>query len=358
MLAVLMLGIITACSSAGSESKNNAEESQESNGGEQIASSDEALIVYTNSASNGRGDWLKEKAGEVGFNLEIVEMGGSDLFNRLLAEKNNPIADVTFGMSQMDWQTLKQEEALVAYEPSWIDEIPDGSSDSDNFYHPIAEQRIIMLYNQDTYDETTAPQDWPDLWENEEFHGLYHVPSTLSGGTDRAVIYNILTRHLDENGELGVSDEGWAAVQAYIENGYTTPDGEDRIANLADGTIPISFYYSSGIPGIEEEFSFEAGIVSPEIGVPATVEQVGIMNHGDGQDYTLAHEFIDWFGSAEIQGEWANNFGSLPVNKLAVDQATDRMKEIGQSTSVQEIDYDLVGKYIDEWVEKIELEIY
>ncbi|MFK4997268.1 hypothetical protein ACI2OX_05690 [Bacillus sp. N9] len=46
------------------------------------------------------------------------------------------------------------------------------------------------------------------------------------------------------------------SCKKYVQNGYMTPDSEDRNANLADGTVPISFYFSSGIPSIEKEFSF------------------------------------------------------------------------------------------------------
>ena len=69
---------------------------------------------------------------------------------------------------------------------------------------------------------------------------------------------------------------------------------------------------------LEKEFGFKAGIVSPEVGVPTTVEQVGIINKGKDQDTAVAKEFIDWFGSAEVQGAWAEQFGSLPVNTKAL----------------------------------------
>ena len=53
-------------------------------------SSNESLVIYSNSVSDGRGDWLKQKASEAGFALNIVDLGGGDVMNRLSAEKNNP----------------------------------------------------------------------------------------------------------------------------------------------------------------------------------------------------------------------------------------------------------------------------
>lgn len=317
-----------------------------------------SLVVYSNSLSDGRGDWLTGKAAEAGFELELVEAGGGDLLNRVISEKNNPLADVVFGLNQMNFETLKSNDILVPFEPEWTSETPEGSSDKDNYFHPLVEQRIVMLYNKDVYTEETAPKDWTDLIENEAFKGKYHVPGSLGGATNQAVVNGILMRYLDENGELGVSEEGWNAIKAFFDNGYKTPEGENNNANLASGKVPISFIYTSGLPGIEEEFGFEAGVVSPEIGVPTLVEQVGVVNKGKDHDTQIAEEFVNWFGSAEIQGEWAEQFGTLPVNKLALEKASDKMKSIYETTKIQDIDYTFISKHIDEWVEKIELEIF
>ena len=160
------------------------------------APKDKKLVVYSNSVSDGRGDWLKQKAAEAGFKLEIVEAGGGDLLNRLVAEKNKPLADVVFGLNQMNFDTLKTNDLLVPYEPAWMNEIPEGSSEKENFYHPLVEQRIIMIYNKDVYTEETAPKDWTDLIENPAFKGKYHVPANLGGGTNRSVVYGMLMRQL------------------------------------------------------------------------------------------------------------------------------------------------------------------
>ncbi|MGM7723523.1 extracellular solute-binding protein [Metabacillus sp. Hm71] len=325
-----------------------------------VAAKDEkkSLVIYSNSLSDGRGEWLTEKAAEAGFELELVDAGGGDLLNRLVAEKNNPLADVVFGLNQMNFETLKTNDLLVPFEPEWKAEIPEGSSDKDNFYYPLVEQRIFMIYNKDVYTEETAPKDWTDLIENEEYKGKYHVPGDLGGATNRAVVYGMLMRHVDKNGDLGISEEGWKGIEAFFDNGYKTPEGEDANANLASGKVPISFIYSSGLPGIEEEFGFEAGIVSPEVGVPTTVEQIGIINKGKDQNTAVAEEFINWFGSAEVQGAWAEEFGSLPVNTKAIEKASDKMKQIRENTTIQEMDYTFISEHIEDWVEKIELEIF
>jgi iron(III) transport system substrate-binding protein len=350
MAIMLVASILAACTGNQSQEKNTTTETKKEE--------KKSLVVYSNSVSDGRGDWLKQKAAEQGFEIEIIEAGGGDLLNRLVAEKNKPLADVVFGLNQMNFDTLKANDLLVPFEPTWTNEIPEGSSDKENFYHPLVEQRIIMLYNKDVYTEETAPKDWTDLIENPAFKGKYHVPSSLGGATNQAVVNGILMRYLDPNGELGVSEEGWKNIETFFNNGYKTPEGENNSANLASGKVPISFIYSSGLPGIEEEFGFEAGIVSPEVGVPTLVEQVGVINKGKDQDTAVAEEFVNWFGSAELQGAWAEEFGTLPVNEKALEKASDKMKSISEMTTIQDLDYSFISEHINDWVEKIELEIF
>ena len=55
------------------------------------------------------------KAAEAGFKIEIVGAGGADATNKLIAEKNNPIADVAFGLNNMYFAQVKAAGALEPF---------------------------------------------------------------------------------------------------------------------------------------------------------------------------------------------------------------------------------------------------
>ena len=61
--------------------------------------------------------------------------------------------------------------------------------------------------------------------------------------------------------------------------------------------------WSSGIEARDEQYGTDTGYVVPECGIPYLVESVGIVNGTKNQEE--AERFVDWFGSAQIQGEWA-----------------------------------------------------
>lgn len=356
LLGIALASSLAACGNNASTA-NSADPANSANAAKPTNSAKSPLVIYTNSASDGRGDWLKEKAKEQGFELQIVEGGGGDIANRLIAEKNKPVADVIYGLSTMNYEEFKAQDMLEQYKPAWADEVSDGLSDKDDYFHALVKQAILMIYNSTMYDENTAPTDWPDLWNDEQFHNKYDAPRTgdLGGGTVQATLAGILVRYQDPNGEYGIAQEGWDAMKNYLKFGFYKAEGEDFYANLASGKTPLGPMFSSGIASREEQYGVKAGIVKPEIGVPFIVEQAAIVKGTENLD--TAKAFVDWFGSAEVQTEWSKQFSSMPANNKALENAAQNIKDLEASVKQQDIDWAFVNKNINNWVEKIQLEL-
>jgi iron(III) transport system substrate-binding protein len=312
------------------------------------------LVVYTNSGGEGRAEWITEVAAEQGFKIQVVHAGGGDTANRLIAEKNNPIADVVFGLSILNYEDFKSKDMLVKHVPPWADEVDSTMKDAEGYYHGIVKQAIVLVYNPEVYTEENAPKDWPDLWHNPEFHGKYSAFG-LGGMTSRMVLLGIAMRYLDPEGELGISDEGWKEIAQYVKHAYWLPDGEDFTQNLIDKKVPLMMLWGSGVIDRQKQYDFTFGIMVPEIGIPYVVEQVAILNGTENLESAKA--FVDWFGTAEVQAAWAQQFGTSPANKIAMESASEEARALDALLSKsQPIDWAIVQKNIELWVEKIELE--
>ncbi len=312
------------------------------------------LTIYSNSVSDGRGDWLIERAAQDNFKLQVVDAGAADVQNRLLAEKESPIADIAFGLNSIIWESLQAEDILLPYTPEWADEIPEGLNDPEGFYHAIVKQAILLVYDENQMSVEEAPTDWTDLWTKEEFNGKYEYQSGLGGGTVRVVLAGLMTRWADPEGKLGVSDEGWENIAAYYENGVPSEEGVDLYAQIADANSAVvcGQMWSSGIETRDEQYGTSTKYVVPEVGVPYAVEGVAIINGTKNEEE--AQRFVEWFGSAQIQGEWAEEFSTLPANVNAVEKANAFNQEIAELPA-QDIDWGLVAENIDAWCEEITL---
>lgn len=315
--------------------------------------SGETLVVYTNSNGEGRGDWLTAKAAGAGFKIEIVGAGGADATNKLIAEKNNPIADVAFGLNNMYFSQIKAEGVLEPYEPAWAGDVDKELADGEAYW-PLVKQAILLGYNSDKFSKDAAPQDWTDLWTKDEFKARYERVTGLGTATAQLVFAGILSRYRDDSGDLGISDEGWKQVEQYFQNGSPAVAKTDLFARIASGEVDMGQMPSSIIADREKSFNVNVDTVIPSVGVPLAVEQIALVKGTKKKEQ--AQKFIDWFGSAEVQGEFAQQFNSMPVNKAAQAKANPDVVDFFADLKQQDIDWEFVQENMGAWVEKIELE--
>ena len=315
--------------------------------------SGDTLVVYTNSNGEGRGDWLTAKAAEAGFKIEIVGAGGADATNKLIAEKNNPIADVAFGLNNMYFSQIKAEDVLEPYEPSWAGEVDEELADGETYW-PLVKQAILLGYNADKISKDAAPQDWTDLWTRDEFKDRYERVTGLGTATAQLVFAGILSRYRDDSGDLGISDEGWKQVEQYFQNGSPAVAKTDLFARIASGEVDMGQMPSSIIADREKSFNVNVETVIPSVGVPLAVEQIALVKGTEKKEQ--AQKFIDWFGSADVQGQFAKQFNSMPVNEGAAAQANPEVVDFFADLKQQDIDWEFVQENMGAWVEKIELE--
>lgn len=344
-LCLSLLGL-TACSSSAST------------GAATDAGADSTLVVYTNSDSNGRDAWWTAQAAEAGFDIKIVGAGGGDVVNRLEAEKNGPVADVVFGLNNMYFSQLDSDGLVTPYTPAWSKEVDASLGDTDGAaaFWPLVMQATVLVYNPAAYTSTDAPTSWKDLATNPSFAGTYEVvnQSGLGGATTQLILAGILSDYRDDNGDLGVSDKGWDIVSQLFSNGLPAETDVPLFQRMADGTVNGGQIWTSGILGFEEQYGVQATVAQPTEGVPFAIEQVALVAGSKHEDQS--QKFIDWMGSGDVQGAFAQKFNAAPVNELAAQQANPKAVEILDGVKHQDIDYAWASEHMGDWIEKITLQ--
>jgi len=316
------------------------------------AGGNQTLIVYTNSGSDGRGDWLKQRAAQDGFQIEYVQLGAGDLANRLVAEKNNQIADLVFGLNAVEYEKLKTQDMLLKYEPSWAKAVDMTLGDKDGYYYPTVVQPLLLAYNPKYVTKEAAPKDWTDLTKP-EFKDKATILA-VNGGTCKTILASILVRYVDPKGTYGISDQGWKVIKDIIQNEHIAADGEDYWGNAISGKRPMLMMWGSGLLQNEQSRSVDFDFMAPEVGVPYVVEQVAIFKNS--KKTNLAKQFADWFGSAKIQSEWSAKFGTTPAQPEALKSSAAEVNALMAAIKPQTVDWKFVAANIDKWVEKIQLE--
>ena len=168
------------------------------------------------------------------------------------------------------------------------------------------------------------------------------VGGTTNMNTNNALLY-AFTDPASPAG--GISLDGWKTLWAYCANGKVFPDDKYGLDPLIRGDVQVSTFYSSSLYGnIEaaEEAGTEAnplhGTLEPENwdlvdiddGTYYIAEYLGVIdNPNRTEEQTEAVKaFADWFGSAEVQIAWSDEFDSYPCNEDAVAELFDEVPAI------------------------------
>jgi iron(III) transport system substrate-binding protein len=312
------------------------------------------VIVYTNSGTDGRAEWITEAAKAQGIDVQVMNLGSGDLANRAVAEKANPVADVIMGPNSMDMERLVREGALQKYQPSWVDKLDKALVDSKGLYVPIGINPLVFAYNTDFVKGGDIPRDWNDIAVNPKYKDKYTILS-LGGGTGRAILSSFLLQYKDPNGQHGISNQGWDLMNQFIQNGHIQDAEEDWWGKVVSGERPITELWLSGVVQRMQEGNLtNIDIIGNTVGVPFIVENIGLSTNT--KNLEKAKAFVEWFGSAEAQTEWSRRFGHLPARADAQGGISSTMKGFLARLQPQSFDWALCSANIDKWVEKIQLE--
>ena len=53
----------------------------------------------------------------------MVDISGGELADRLIAEKNNAVADMVIGLNKLEFNRIKAEKTSCKILPKWADEV-------------------------------------------------------------------------------------------------------------------------------------------------------------------------------------------------------------------------------------------
>lgn len=291
------------------------------------------IRIYSNSNSPERTTWLINAAKDAGFSISLDDntvISGDTA--AVQAADENKDGDLIFGLNETRWsQLIKGEYAnlkIADWTPTWADRVGDFRYDGKAY--GIVIQNVLMLYRTDelgTNGEKLHFAHWADIVNS----GYKWYRQGKVGGTTNTNINNAMLYPFTDPASPagGISVEGWKTLWNYCANGNFTGDSYG-LDPLIRGDVQVSTFYSSSLYGnIEaaEEAGIETalhGTLTPENwalvevddGTYYIAEYLGILDReGRTEEQTKAVEaFAEWFGSAETQAAWSEEFDSYPCN--------------------------------------------
>ena len=253
------------------------------------------------------------KAYQEGFNkaypdIELTWVRDSTgvVTTKLLAEKNNPKADVVMGVAASSLAIFDTEGMLVPYAPKGIERVVAQYKDSKNppAWVGMDVWGATICFNtvEAAKKNIPKPETWKDLTKA-VYKDQVVMPHPASSGTG----YFDVTAWLQMWGEA----EGWKFMDGLHQNvAQYMHSGSRPCATAANGeyVVGISFEYRANR---EKAQGKPIDLVFPKEGLGWDLEAIGI--HKGTKNMAAAQKLVDWAITDDAMKLYAKNFAIVAV---------------------------------------------
>ncbi len=202
---------------------------------------------------------------------------------KLLAEKNNPRAEVVWGLAGSSMALLKNEGILKPYTPKGVDELRANLNDpqsgqawygNDAFFNAVCFNEAVAKQLN-----LPAPQSWEDLTKP-IYKGHIAMPNPASSGTG----YMQVSAWLQNMGE----DQGWNYMKKLDKNiAHYTHSGSKPCVQAGMGEVAIGISMASRGAKLKTQGA-PLSVITPE-GIGWESEAVGLVKPSEA-----AQRVVDW----------------------------------------------------------------
>ena len=357
LLALCVLFSLAACAENGGKETEAPKPSEDANPSENAQPSENnagvepdtgyTIRIYSNSNSADRVEWFVKQAEEAGFKVSIDDnsvISGDSAAVQAANEKKD--ADVIFGLNETRWGQIINGQyenlKLLDWTPTWADKVDykyEGKA------YGLVVQNVLMLYRTDELGTNGASLHFAH-WADVVNSGYKWYRQNKVGGTTNANINSaMLYAFVDPSSPAGgISIDGWKTLWKFCADGVSGGDDfKYGFDPLNRGDVQISEYYSSALygqidaaangsdnplkGGLEPE---NWALVEIDDGTYYINEYVGIVDKADRTDAQTeqVRRFAEWFGGADFQAAWAEEWDTYPCNKDAAAKIYEKTPAI------------------------------
>jgi len=273
------------------------------------ASAKQELRVYSiihDEETQALCDLFTEKTG---IPVQFLRATTGELVNRVIAEKDDPQADVLLGGATNYHLQAKAAGALQAYASPVAANFPAYAKDPDNTWTGFCVLTLGIGINKDRFAEKfpgmTPPKTWDDLL-NPAFKGEIVLTNPAASSTAYLFVQNQLQR-------LGW-DAGWDYLLSLAPLVGQFPDSGSAPAKLiGTGEYAIGVSYIHAVAKYQSQ-GFSVETIAPPKSV-GDVDCVSIMKNTRNLD--AAQKFVDFILGAEAETLMSSIDYTIPVNAAA-----------------------------------------
>ena len=238
--------------------------------------------------------------------VNIVRDSTGIITAKLMAEKDNPKADVVWGLAATSLLALDSQKMLAPYSPKGVERILPEFRDSSSTPAWVGIDAwmtgVVVNTTEMKKKGVPLPEGFADLIKP-EYKGLITMSNPASSGTGYLTVAGVL--------QMMGEEKGWQYLDSLHKNVAMYVHSGSKPAKMsASGEYPIGI--SFGYRGIQEKKKgAPVETVFPKEGSGWDLEANGLMKKNEIKEE--AKLFLDWAISDEVMTEYNKSFAVIAI---------------------------------------------
>jgi len=278
--------------------------------------------------------------------VQWLDMGSQDAFDRIRTESSNPQADVWWGAPSTIFMRAEKDSLLAPYRPTWAEHVPaEMHSPADAWYGTFVTPEVIV-YNSRMLTKEQAPADWNDLLDP-KWKGKIILRYPLASGTLRIIFSAMLASSIAKSGS---DQQGFDWLRRLDANTKEyTADPTQMYLKLAREEASVSIWDMPDVVLQTKMNGYPFGYVFPHSGTVLLTDGIAVVRGAKHPE--LAKEFYEFVTSEESLLLQAEKFYRIPAR---ADIPREKLPEWISSTSFSpmHVDWNLIAQHESEWMKK------
>src|SRR6266850_4403178 len=314
-------------------------------------SPDRRLLIYTPHGQDLLKDFVaRYKQVHPETEIQFLDMGSREVFERVRAERNRPQADLWWGAAHTTFQQAAEENLLAPYHPTWADRVPATSHDGADRWYGTYETPEVIVYNSEAVTAAEAPKDWDDVLDA-KWHDKILIRNPNPSDSMRAIFGAMIWRFYKDTGS---PDKGYEWLRRLDANVHEyTADGTLMVQKLARREGLISLWNLPDVWIYKEQRGFPLAYVIPAGGTPVITDGIALVRGAPNAEE--AKRFYEFVTTPESLVLAAKKYYRIPV-RTDIDRA-QLPAWMNEKVNEMPLDWDLLRKQSGEWLRYWDTEI-
>lgn len=309
------------------------------------------LVVYSPHGKEMLAEFEKMfEAANTGVDVQWLDMGSQEIYDRIKTEKANPLADVWWGAPATIFMRAESEGLLEKYAPAWAQSVPAQSKSPAEMWFGTFITPQVIAFNEKTLTKESAPKDWDDLLKP-EWKGKIVIRNPMASGTMRVIYSAMIDRALRQTGSENAGFD-WLKQLDANTSAYAA-DPTQMYIKLANNDA-VTLWNMPDIFLQKEKYKYPFGFNFPVSGTVVLTDGIALVRGSKNpEEAKKFYEFVTTEASLLIQAE---KFYRIPAR---TDIPKDKLPVwiSGNPFATLELDWKTIAENESAWMKKWDSEV-